>query len=180
MRFCIAFGLAAIVIVSCKPRNQSTAALRAQQLGTGGGQFVCEFVMPDGSGAGLKVTATVDGGQLTNVEGITTNNSGETQQSTKAAAPIADKSKLVGMFEKPIDQHQPGDRNVRDYGKNQYIIGDHLGCFDITGVGPGTESYICVDKSMQVGQGEVLWVSNARYTHDLNVMMLDGSSCQQL
>jgi hypothetical protein len=137
------------------------------------GGIRCRFEVPMTDSVVFEVTASPGGGALTNVSATYSSASAAGSPKTKASAQLAPREKLSERWDKPIRNQKANDRSLVAYEKHLFKI-DHRNydCFDISGVGPKREDYLCLPKGAAT-QG--LWVSDFRYEKDLNVI---ATNCQ--
>jgi hypothetical protein len=163
--------------VACKPRLDNGSGVK-QVTPVGSSLVRCKFDMPEENST-FSLTAALGADALTQISSeLKKNNapSGDAKQIDRA--PIAQPTALDEMWDKKLRDQKNEDRSIRAYEKDLFRVDrNNYTCFDISGVGPKSEDYFCMHKSMQVGSAQALWISNYRYAKDLNVINVTGSSC---
>ena len=163
----------ALICGGCRTRTSSGASSSG-----GGYHFSCKFALPDHAGDFFTVSGLVGQGSLSQVK-TELIIGGVLKSQSKDTAKVVEKDILAHKWDLKLEQHTPKSREIRNVEKGHFVI-DHnnYSCFDIAGTGPRNEDYFCMHKSLQIGKGQVLWVSDFRYAKDLNVVNIQGDSCK--
>lgn len=117
----------------------------------------------------FEVRASPSGQGLTDISATYSSASDAGSPKTLATAQKAPDEKFVERWSKRIRDQKPSDRSIMAYEKNMFALDYRsYNCFDISGVGPKREDYLCMPKDSAAAKS--LWVSDFRYEKDLNVI----------